>query len=114
MSSTSHTLPAINLPPVPSQTLTGLKKPNKSPTSVSGLEVEMLNDLKEPDSKNLEERRRRETSVSPTTKYKQSNMFRSQSPTDNKNRVLTSPNFVLRKKYMTSFHEEVTEPSTSL
>jgi len=68
------------------------------------MDGDMKRDGKEPGSKEMEEKGKRWKFVSPTTRFMQSNEFRSEIPTD-QNR-LRSPNGLLRKKYMTSFRKE--------
>lgn len=105
MSFFDSNLANLELPPAPPQGQTGSAKDNTSPTSVSGLTLQLLEDMKEPDVK------KKGVCVSPTTRYRQTNEVRANSPTD-KNRI-RSPNFILRKRYIASFHKEVSFNSTS-
>lgn len=105
MSLASKAFPGINLPPVSCHDEFDLKKINKcSPTSVCAVDGDTALDGKEPGGKESDGSLKRGKCVSPTTRFMQSNEFRSESPTD-QNR-LRSPNGLLRKKYMTSFRKE--------
>eukprot|EP00598_Pedospumella_elongata_P006725 CAMPEP_0184983298 /NCGR_PEP_ID=MMETSP1098-20130426/12561_1 /TAXON_ID=89044 /ORGANISM="Spumella elongata, Strain CCAP 955/1" /LENGTH=106 /DNA_ID=CAMNT_0027507107 /DNA_START=55 /DNA_END=375 /DNA_ORIENTATION=- len=101
MSLASKAFPKFNLSPVSCQGDFDPKLNDKSPTSVSAMDGDMS---QEPGSKEVGEKGKRGKCVSPTTRFMQTNEFRSGSPTD-QNR-LRSPNGLLRKKYMTSFRKE--------
>lgn len=106
----------LDLPPVPPLRKPGEKKVNPSPSSIASFDFDNMKDggvvpITFDACAETRKHAAGPAKLSPTSAFKQSAPWRAQSPTDH-NRM-RSPNFILRKRYTTSFQEETQRTSAT-